>query len=307
MVFLCLAQITVLGVCLAVLFWIMVLGNKERIENDLRTRLDATTQAMAVQLKANQVPFSGASVDPGVFIINQTDGTVLIDRRNGGYPAQKLWEGYKTKIIYEMQKQKRGWIEYPDKSTWSLNEPRRIIRYISIDELNWILAVEDLQPSSMDLIKGSVNPTACLMIFMLFLVGAGALYWITIQYFDRLKRQMATTIEDNLLSLNGEEKLWGKSHPKAPSPPVAHSVVEDPIMEEMFAKPPSVPVSKGPMDGNSSQDNIFLPAKRKQKENHKEILKTPPERTVENKDLTVDVEHIHSPVLKNILQKFREK
>jgi len=301
-----LAQVAVLGVSLAAIFWLMVLGNKEKIENDLKTKLDASTLAMAAQLKANQVPFSGTSVEPGVFIINQTDGTLVIDRRNGGSGEQRLWEAYKTKIIYEMQKQKRGWIEYPDKSAWGPNEAQRIIRYISIDELNWILAVEDLQPSSLELIKKSVTPSACFMILFIFIIGAGVLWFLTVYYFGLIKRQISASLEDNFLSLSGEEKLWGKSHGQIPkmneidkegglefstqktAPPLV--VEKDPIMEEVFHKPPAAKPAK---------DNIVVAPK--------EIPKAAPARAEENKDMAVDVQHINSPVLKKILQQFREK
>lgn len=315
-----LAEIGVLALSMVTIFWLMVLGNKERIESDLRASLDASTQAMAAQLKANQVPLSASSVEPGVLIINQTDGTVVIDHRNGGDAEQKLWEGYKTKIIYEMQKQKRGWIEYPDKSTWNLSTPKRIIRYVSIDELNWILALEDLQPSSLDLLKKSVNPATCYMIFFVFILGAVALWVMTLQYFDLIKRQISNLLENDLISLNGEEKLWGKSQgqilkmneinketglefstPKAAALPEAPAAVEDPIMEEIFHKPSSVkPV-------NPIQDNIALTTKKTQKEAQKEIPKAPRARPVENNDMAVDVQHINSPVLKKILKRFREK
>jgi len=291
--FIIVAQIGVLFLAMVFLFWLMVLSNKQRVENDLKARLDVSTQAMAAQLKANQVPFSASNVEPGVFIINQTDGTIVVDRRNERDGQQKLWEGYKTKIIYEMQKQKRGWIEYPDKGSWNFNEPQRIIRYVSIDELNWILAVEDLKPSSLDLLKDSVSPGTCLLIFFIFIFGAGVLCLMTLQYFDLIKRQISDSLENNLLSLNGEEKLWGKSQgpipefltpPAAAAAPVASTAVEDPIMEEIFHKPPTAkPVSP-------------------------EIPKAPPPvRPVENNDMAVDVQHINSPVLKKILKQFREK
>jgi len=294
-----LAQIGVLFTVMAAVFWAMMAGNIERMENDLRARLDASTQAMAAQLKANQVPFSASSVEPGVFIINQTDGTVVIDRRNDGQAEQKLWEGYKTKIIYEMQKQKRGWIEYPDKSTWNFNKPQRIVRYVSIDELNWILAVEEMQPSLMGLFKESVNPSACLTVIFIFVLGTGVLWFMTERYFDLIKRQISDSLENNLLSLNGEEKLWSKSHGQIPT--VASSAVEDPIMEEIFQKRPA------PKPVSPAQEDNVLPIKEAQKNTQKEILKEPPAHPVENKDKAVDVQHINSPVLKKILQQFREK
>ena len=307
------AQMAVLGIAMAALFWLMVSGNKERIVNDLKAKLDASTQAMATQLKANQVPFSASNVEPGVLIINLTDGSIVIDHRDQTPAAQKLWQGYKTKIIYEMQKQKHGWIEYPDKSSWSFNEPRRLIRYISLDELNWILALEDRQPGAWDLLKESVNPSACLTIFFIFIIGSFFLTLITLRYFDLISKQISDTLETDLLSLNGEEKLWGKhnreipkmkdmkkdpgfefSVPKIAVPQQASPVVEDPIMEEIFQKPPAAMTAPVP----SAQ--APLPAR--------EILKATAARGAESNDTaSVDVAHIHSPVLKKILQQFRGK
>ncbi len=374
-IFLILAQIGILGLSMVAVFWLMVIGNKERIENDLKTRLDASTQTMAAQLKANQVPFSATSVDPGVFIINQTDGSVVIDRRNDGEAGRKLWEGYKTKIIYEMQKQKRGWVEYPDKNSWNFNEPRRIIRYVSIDELNWILALEDLKPSAIDLIKASVNPATCLTILFIFILGAAALWLLTKHFFDLIKRQISNSLEDNLLSLNGEEKFWGKSHaqmpkmnetnketglefsaPKTIASNVTPDPIADPIMEEIFHKSSSAKTARSPRShpktsdeeprlepdgfqqgettkrsrsttvrridageshqgkpnsvagfGMASKHNADLPVEEKPKKRAKEIPQIPPARSAENTDMAVDVQHINSPVLKKILQQFREK
>jgi hypothetical protein len=304
--FLIMAQIGVLGLAMSVLFWIMVSGNRERIENDLKTKLDSSTQAMAAQLKANQVPFSASNVEPGVFIINQTDGTVVIDRRNEGDAVQRLWQAYKTKVIYEMQKQKRGWIEYPDKSSWNFNEPQRIIRYISIDELNWILAIEDMQPSTLVLLKESVSPSSCLMIILIFIFGSVAMGLITTRYFDRIKRQISESLENNLLSLNGEEKLWGKSHGQIPpmdevqAPrPIAPAAVDDPVMEEVFQKPQTV------KKVNPQESDIPLPSKKTPKRNPESAgtQAMPMEDSVK----ALDVQHINSPALKKMLQEFRGK
>jgi len=312
-ILLILSQIGVLFWAMAAIFWLMVTSNKDRIENDLKTRLDTTTQAMAAQLKANQVPFSPNNVVPGIFIINQTDGTVVVDRRNNKMAGQKIWEEYKTKIIYEMQKQKRGWVEYPDKSTWNFSEPKRIIRYISIDELNWILAIEDLQPSSLDLLKASVNPSICVMIFLIFVMGSGALCLMTLQYFDLIKRQISHNLEDNILSLSGEERLWDKSHgpiPKAQEkenedlelPKIASQSTPDPIMEEIFHK---IPVAK------PAKTAVPKIVKEKIKPQEAPVVKETPVVAKANKtesgDMAVDVQHINSPVLKKMLQQFREK
>jgi len=311
-----LSQISILFLAMAALFWLMVAGNKERIENDLRTRLDAAAGAMAAQLKVNQVPFSATNVEPGVFIVNQTDGTLAVDRRNYGDAGQKLWDGYKTKIIYEMQKQKRGWIEYPDKNSWDFNQPQRIIRYVPIDELNWILALEDKKPSTMDLLKGSVDPSACLAIFVIFILGAVSIWLLNMQYFDLIKRHISRSLEDNLLSLNGEEKLWSKSHGAIPkmnesqkdqglgfstakigAASAGPMPVDDPIMEEVFQKAPTTkPIS--PKPDKNEQPKIEIP---------KEILKAPLVRPAEHSDMAVDVQHINSPILKKILKQFREK
>jgi hypothetical protein len=131
------------------------------------------------------------------------------------------------------------------------------------------------------------------MIFFIFILGAAALWLMSLQYFNLIKRQISDSLEDNLLSMSGEEKLWSKSQgpefsaPKADPPPVAPAALKDPIMEEIFHKPPA--------------------RKPETPVENKEILKEPLARPVENNDMAVDVQHIHSPALKKILQKFREK
>jgi hypothetical protein len=319
------AQIGILFVAMAALVWLMVLNSRDRTVNELVARLDTSTQAMAAQLKASQVPFSASNVEPGVLIINQADGSVIIDHRNLIEAQQNLWERYKTKIIYEMQKQKRGWIEYPDKSTWALNEPRRIIRYLAIDELNWILAIEEPKPSSWDLFKEAVNPATCLMIFLIFILSSVLLWLLTERYLSVIKRQISDKLEGNLLSLSGEEKLWTKSYAQMPqvnegtkesgiefSIPKVESMPQpasDPILEENFQAPSSASVSNKAIDQS-------LVEKAKAPITPKETLKTshqPKEKmkplvnAAESQDLTIDEQNIKSPVLKKMLQKFREK
>ena len=130
--FFILGQIIVLCIAVVVLFCTMALNHRERILRTLMSKLETSAETMASQLKANQVPFSAGASEHGVFIVNQNDGSMVIDRHGDTDAEKTLWERYRTKLIYEMQKQKRGWIVYPDKVSWDWKQQQKIIRYFAV-------------------------------------------------------------------------------------------------------------------------------------------------------------------------------
>jgi|GEM_PF-4703566 len=314
-----LSQIVILFVALTVLFVIMILGYREKVLHILLLRLDATTESMANQLKANQVPLSSTN-EHGIFIINQNDGTLVIDRHNDTQIDEKLWSSYRTKLIYEMQKQKRGWVIYPDKQWWNLYQQQKIIRYIPIDELGWIIAIEASRPTEIELLKEVVRPSVYLTLLFVAFLGAGVLWLMTDKYFRIIRRQISQMVDSNLMSLGGEEKVWEDFSTK--TSPIQDDLqnetsglsllheVASPSLETIKDFPESQLPLKTPQSGH---DLRIIKEKQPQKASQVDnTYKQEEPRGVVHEEssldqLTINVNNITSPILKKIIQQFRNK
>jgi hypothetical protein len=204
------AQVFVLLVVTGSLIWVSAFSHKEDVLEIFSNRLDTSAETMANQLKSNQVPSSLGPDGQGVFIINQSDGAIVIDKHLGTDSQQDQWQRYRSKLIYEMQKQKRGWIVYPEKKPWQVHQMQRVIRYLAIDELGWILAVEAPRPTDFQLLRGAFKRTSFLFLSGLIFFGVMAIWLINERYFYVIWRSITDTVENNFMSLSGEDSIWDK-------------------------------------------------------------------------------------------------
>lgn len=196
---------------LSVMFFVMALGHKKNALDMLSAKLDSTAESIAAELRSNQAPNVPISDEYGVFIVNVSDGTIVIDHRKVLPEEQALWEGYRSKFIYEMQKQKRGWIVYPEETGWGWNQRRKLIRYVPIDEMGWILAVEISKPGGFELLNNVIHASSYGTILLVILSGFSGFWLLTHSYLSRIEKSMSYALENNMLSLNGEEKFWDQS------------------------------------------------------------------------------------------------
>jgi hypothetical protein len=298
--FFVLGQIAILAVAMGGLFLIMASSQKSRGLDILMSKVDLSAAAMASQLKANQVPSEG-STERGTFIINQKDGSVVIDRHDDAPAEKQLWESYRTKLIYEMQKQKNGWITYPDRSAWNFNQSQRIIRYLSIDELGWILAIEVAKPTEFQLLMGSIGGASFFGLWLLFGLGAGGLWFLTKQYLDLIKKNMSTELEEKLMNLSGEDKGWVSPQTPAKEVVPEHHVIRADEREVFLEKKPI------------AEETILSKKVRKVvvpepiSEEFKPVVEQKPVQQTSSDPLTINVKNIKSPVLKKMLQQFRDR
>ncbi len=330
-----LGQVLVLAVAMFGLFWSMALSHKQKIFDDLMAKLSASAQLMADQLKANQVPLAAGSNANGTFIIKQNDGSMVIDRRGDDAEGKKLWDRYRTKLVYEMQKQKRGWIVYPENGPFDVNQQQRFIHYLSIDELNWILAIEAPKPTELQLLAESVRPLSFWVIFAIFLFGATGLWFMTNRYFDLIRRMISDTLEDNFMHLSGEDKTWREPEQatetvekpseelpaeqpfekqivdirhdeekerSVPAVSSIQSVVLDALMQ--FKKPP---VKASAQEQQPAAAAHSSPAQQPEELSYAREPLPPVDGPGAAKDLSIDMGNIKSPVLKKMIRQFREK
>ena len=313
--FFLLGQIIIFFSGILFLFCVMVFARREGILHSLMSKLDTATEAMAGQLRANQVPSSSVSGDYEVFIINQGDGAMVIDRKDQGNSPQKLWESYRTKLTYEMQKEKHGWIVYPDKAPWNLSQEQKIIRYLSIDELHWILAMESSRPTELEILKGSLSPSVLSSLFFILVAGTSLFWLMTVKYFSMLKQRIADTVENNFMSLSGEESMLNKfqvsSSSQAKDEPIELMSSSSAQVQKSFKDPSA----EGVMPSVDEREAYLLkkqtaPARPAADqvpcETKGSIEKSKPDPAGLDQ-LTIDVSAVKSSVLKNMIKKFREK
>ena len=295
--FFILGQVLVLLGSMAVLFCVMALSHKDKILRILMSRLEVSAEAMAGQLKANQVPFSSGTGERGVFIIKQADGSMVVERHGDAEDEQKLWERYRTKLIYEMQKQKRGWIVYPDKIPWQLDQRQKIIRYLPIDEMGWILAVESARPTELELIKQAIRPLAFFTVLFVLFLGGGCFWFMTNKYFDIIKRSVADSVENNLMSLSGEEKMWDKLR-----------TTVSPEPELQFEPPkPAAQIKQAAIPAPFVHQPVKQAALETFVQEKGDAVPKPALEDAALNDLTINVNNVKSSVLRKMIQKFRDK
>ncbi|MBF0571589.1 MAG: hypothetical protein HQL12_06915 [Candidatus Omnitrophica bacterium] len=312
-------QTAVLFVALAVLFLIMILGYREKVLHILLSKLDVSTEAMASQLKASQVPLSSTG-EHGIFIISQNDGAMVIDRHNDAPVDKELWASYRTKLIYEMQKRKRGWIVYPDKQWWNLRQDQKIIRYMPINELGWILAAEVPRPTEIELLSEAVNPSVYRSLYLIFFLGAFLLWFMTNKYFNIIRRYIAHSVESNLMSLGGEDKVFEEFSAKSANPQedlqkeaigLSYPSESAPVLPVTSKELPEskIPLQKPGRGRKLETTKENSPLKMTEVEDPSQI-EEPMNASQEGGNLdqlTINTNNIRSPILKKIIKQFRNK
>lgn len=323
------AQIVVFLVVIGGLLWVTAMSHKEDVLDIFSSKLDNAAETMAAQLKANQVPSSLGPEGNGVFIISQNDGSVVVEKHLGTDAQEEEWQRYRTKLIYEMQKQKRGWIVYPEKKNWRLNQPQRVIRYMAIDELGWILAVEAQRPTELQLLKGAFKKSNYVFMLCLILFGAAAIWLINERYFYLIWRSITDTVENNFMSLSGEDSIWDKfktgsrsgddlekealglgnlQRKNALEKPRETVAPEVPFIETL--RMPTSTEEFKPIDPSAVESKTVQHSEPVREVEVRQAKETPaPQEDGEKKDnpLTINVNEIKSQALKKIIKQFREK
>ncbi len=205
------AQALIFITGMAVMFFVMTVGHKKNALDILSAKLDSTAESIAAELRSNQAPNVPISDEYGVFIVNMAGGEIVIDQRKNTPDEQEIWQGHRSKFIYEMQKQKRGWILYPEETGWGWTQKQKMIRYVPVDEMGWILAVEISWPSKFELLNSIINTSSYEIILLVILLGFLAFWFLTNIYLSRIEKFRLHALKNDLLSLNGEEKLWDQS------------------------------------------------------------------------------------------------
>ena len=168
--------------------------------------IDKIAQLVTQHIKVKNENIVGQeNSDYLIYVLAQKDGAYVFEPPKRSPEAEALWERYSTKLIYEMQKQKQGWIFYPDKVNGHLKGSQRVIRYIPIDELGWIVALEIDKRDDYSKLKNILDVKFFLL--LLFVVGAGTATFgfLTNKNFEIMRKLISESVESSLLTLNNEE------------------------------------------------------------------------------------------------------
>lgn len=170
---------------------------------------DRTAKFIIDQIKDKKdfFPVEGQE-DYQVFIINAEDGSYVVERAGWSDADRLVWEAHRTKLIYQMQKQRMGWIFYPDKGPWGFFQDSRAIRFFSLEENGWLVAVETFVDSQATILKtffvGNLNKS----IAMILVIGLLALGYLANKNSGTMKRMVSDSYESRLMSLHSED-VWG--------------------------------------------------------------------------------------------------
>lgn len=291
--------------------------------------LDKTAHLIVNHLKVkNELIQGNDGLDYLVYVINQKDGSYVFEEGSRSFDEERLWERYRTKLIYEMQKQKRGWIFYPEKSLWQFNQDQRVIRYLSVDEQGWIVALETHKKNNSSLIKEFLSSGFLFLVFVIVIGGVSIFWLMTNANFKVLQKLISDSIESSFLNLSNEDLFSGGLKPgkellldKSAKEPATLEPLEMPMQQplettqassnllkdSLLEEPPKSPFPMPshdepdplPAGQNQNQPSYALPDPKMEK---KAVDNPKPDSF---NDMTINLQNIQSPVLKKMITDFR--
>jgi len=296
--------------------------------------LDQIVYLAAHHLKTNSELVQGSDgADFLFYVIDQKDGMYVFEQGKRSLEEENLWERYSRKLIYEMQKQRQGWIFYPEKKPWQINASQRVIRYVPIDELDWIVALETHKKSDLSLLKEFFNPGLFFLVFVIISGGISLFWFMTDTGFKVLHKLISDSIESSLLDLSNEDLLRGGLRPNQERQSVSpdklvkelpatveplETFMEQPPLGKFHSPPPLPQASMFPETQKSpfpmpAQDEPS-PLSAGQSQNQPSPAVPAPkmeEKTIDHPepsvfhDMTINLQNIKSSVLKKIITDFR--
>lgn len=264
---------------------------------ELRLRqLDQVAEGAALMLDTTLLPSSHLLKGHILFIIDE-EGNFVVDREPLPGLDAALWEQYRTKLLYQMQKQKRGWIYYPEQAAWPVPKGQRVIRYLPLESTGWILAVETWQPGWWFVFKEEFPEEIAGVWLALFAAAVYGVRWTRRCHDRELRKVVSDELESRMVHFT-DENMW-------PSEGPALSVKEgqEPLIKQVMA---------------SSQEPAALPRERSDKirppepsfqmhaEPEKQRPPEPPKETAYD-GMTIELKGIKSGLLKDMIRELREK
>jgi len=295
------------------------------VYENIKEDLNRTTQEVIDYVRENQEVPKKNAVSHVFFILDEKNGSYILERNDKYRADNVLWEQYRLKLTYQMQKQKRGWIFYPTKTSWQYLISNKIMRYSVIEEMGWIVVMEGLLPSERSLLQNVINRNVLKDLFILLIIISVVSKFLTDYYFRKMEDQILDSSSGSVLDFNQAlvKKVPQKSKQKETKkrksvkidlnsviPPKKSEPVKISPENTIRAQPQQMPNTnvnikpKVTLDQSQSIEtelsqakNIFTP-EPKEKPNF-------PISDKSSEKLTVRVKGIKSPVLKKMLEELR--
>ncbi len=268
------------------------------------------------------------------FIINQRDGSYIYRENNPARINDPLWESYEKKLIYQMQKQEHGIIFYPEKREYEIYKTLRGIKYTTLKEKGWIVAVEGYINSDLMQLKDIFSRKYFINICIVFMCGVVVLRLITLRYHHIMRKVITEHVENNLINFNdiGNNKVipktvyddsWEADRGDGFKPVANIAQFEkvdkkfeneqDNIIQTTKINPfvDDAPVSNNVKDDINKDEHVPIPASNNKDEIISESMVSEKRSTEEPdnsvlEDLTIDISGIKSPLLKKMIKEMRE-
>ncbi len=272
------------------------------------------------------------------FAVDQ-NSAYIFERKELSGEDSDLWKQYYKKLLYQMQKQKRGWISYPLRKPWNIFLNTHIIRYTTMDELGWVVAVEAPQQSEWSLFQRLFSSDILLLLLSLMALGIAFLRIGINLYTKNIKGLLSTSIEEDYLSfenelgslkhdkknarLNKNPKEVIKAYPaepediKKPSTVIPHITLENPF-EAKLTQNSALSLNQPTPVIPSIQSNVLkepapYPAPKTPFKPSAPELTMPQQKPEAPKPpasldkMTIEIEGIKSPILKKLLKQMRNE
>jgi len=264
------------------------------------------------------------------FVLDMEDGSYIIPRKDANEAGGRLWESFRTKLTYQMQKQKNGRVIYPTKEPKEIFKSTRILQYITLPDLGRIVATETQWPSEWQLLKNIMSRSDLVNLAISIFVGLIILKVITNGYFTRLEGQISDTHE---YSLGNFDQNIARSASQKKGKNISKSTIQidQGIDSQPVASKPKMVFSEKPLGANknkvpvsSEQSATVQPmqAVPQQKEEQMPVQKQPEiagkpkpsfaseaqlSQSHDEEGPTLNIEEIQSPVLKKLLEEMRDQ
>lgn len=268
------------------------------------------------------------------FILDAQDGSYVTRRKDEGEQGGLFWETFRSKLTYQMQKQKNGSISYPFKEPTEVLKDSKVLQYKTLDERGWIVITEVDLPSEWALLKKVTTKQDLFNLLLGIFIGFVLLKFSTDIYFVRLEAQISDTHEYSLgnfnqnigkgstkasklrkrtpkTNMNIEPKALPKKEVKKPMDfsekalganvdvkPVSYL---EPPVEHVAPEEPETVLERP----KETDEEVFKAQPQKIQEVKKEHV--PPSAPRQENRSRVNIQEIKSPVLKKMIEELREQ
>ncbi|MBN1493024.1 MAG: hypothetical protein JW938_02645 [Candidatus Omnitrophica bacterium] len=306
----------------------------DRMTEAARVRVMSAAQDPAAQLTYPILRQMEVLQDMSFYIIKQ-DGSFVVPRESLSERRNAIWQNYHAQMVNEMRLDKEGWLYFPPKASWQLDQDQFVIRYVTINDGETIVAVESFLPSELRLFSEVFTAK---LVGSLLLAGLIAFALMQIVAYVLLRR-----LDGMFLEYTGKSYLAGKKQETAralkdnsaqkpfkkiverPKKDVAQEIEAAAVLQQKLVSLKKAVYEKAESNATSDYTITTRPAPEKAETSKKQnetfttsrLLRPqnapraqkaePAAGNVFHDEAVIDVNNIRSSALKKVISEFREE